>query len=1387
MLTLYTTGESAKAIFERAGLPNEVLGRIWGLSDREGKGSLDMTEFIIAMHLVTSYKARALTSLPSVLPPGLYEAAARRGAPAPPGSRGAAAPQSALPRQFTGPQRAQSPLARAPYAATPPPPMSAQTTGSWLITPQEKAKYDQFFNGVDTTGAGFLNGEQAVRFFSDSGLPEDTLAQIWDLADINSEGRLSRDEFAVAMYLIRQERSKPAGSASLPAFLPQALIPPSMRNQPRAIPQTTAPAFDNAANTSQLPKSAAENLFGLDASPPKPAAPAPIQTAQTTGPPPAFGMSLNKDGFSSNPSSPPPASPQRAFPPQPAAASSMFKPFMPSSAFGASLAAQHTGSSNASAQPQQQRAMPPPSSTMDDLLGEAPEAETKNINPDTTELANMSNQIGNLRNQMQEVQVKKDTHSRDVTAMTNQKRDLEQRLQQFRAQYEQEVRTVKTLEEQLTASRNDTLRLSQEFAAIQATHKDLSSQHQTVAQQLAADQQENATLKQRISQFNAEIAQLKPQVEKMRSDARQQRGMVAINKKQLSTNEGERDNLNGEMATLQTEAEERALFQQQHHEREQKLQERETLHQTREMQLQEIAKQHQDRERQLQERESQHQQELELHRQQVEQLQQHMIQHQHDTEQYQQLHQQHQQLQQQHQRLQQDHTALQQASPSQRALPQDHVQEQSREIISPQPKSGVISPALTGGSSTNPFFRGAGASTMSPGGTVTSPPASRAFDDLFGPAFSSPQQSESTAAPSTSFRANEPALSGQSVSSEGRPTPSATPPLSTNDQEVPPVPESRQFTPGLLPMRNLQREASFDSSVRAAAPESVADDGSVAAAPVTSPFGSSLASPFDGKNAYDNPSFGHEGATTPPAQVSGPAFQELNPTDSQSRELGEDHEPLHEAEEHMPGAFPEDTTTPMTTQITDPSQADDFESAFAGFGESAQSKGKAPADDAFEPATAQEPHAASRGVNSEFPAIRELAHDDDSDSDSDRGFDDDFSAGPSAGNGAPLEPVMSSHIEHAHPEDARNVTDLPPITAQTSPPSYEDTVPHRSGSNGNVPPEFQNLLPSREDPTNDITPHSVPEAVSRNLTTAGSDGYHGVGSGITSEFTDVGAESAASITTAALPPVTSHATSNEFDDFADFDDLSEAQEATGETSGFGNDSEIRGDEFNPTFDSPGHFSPTYFNNSTASPESTPVTQRSQFSAAPANGFGGFGTSSYAQMPIASPFGGTQPAETSGSHDWDAIFSGLDSNPAVTTNPVGDSPAFDTTARGTTTSPTTWSGISSQPGAPVFPNDRNKDIFGGGASNAFSSPTESTFAGANNSTFGSTSAGASAGAAPSASTSTNLKPEKPVLGRAITTTGEHDDPTVKRLTGMGFSRDKAVKALEDCDYNVDRVC
>lgn len=485
-------------------------------------------EFIIAMHLLTSMKTGSLRSLPNVLPAPLYEAATRHGSPvirqSPQNTGPPAIP--AIPRQMSGSTqgRTGSPLGRPPIG----PQGTGQAGGDWAVAAADKTRFDQIFNDLDKGNKGYITGEEAVPFFSQSNLPEDSLAQIWDLSDVSSTGHLSRDEFAVAMYLIRQLRGNRSGA--LPTTLPQNLIPPSMRNrQPNLAsafdPPPAAPApVPVPAPAPAAPKSAMDDLFGLnDSMAPTPAFAEPQPTGGSTASDPFAGGA--------------PSSPVR-----PTTSSNKFTPFIPSSSFGRGLTNIPTGNSTPSSSQQ--------AGASDDLLGDNDPEATKKLTGETTELANLSNQITSLSKQMQDTQVKRTATQNELNQANSQKVNFEQRLSQLRTLYEKEASDTRALEEQLRNARNETKKLQGECMTLEGTYSDVQTQHQQTLAALQADQQENTKLRERIRVVNGEIAQLKPQIEKLKSDARQQKGLVAINKKQLSTTESERDKLKNEAEEL---------------------------------------------------------------------------------------------------------------------------------------------------------------------------------------------------------------------------------------------------------------------------------------------------------------------------------------------------------------------------------------------------------------------------------------------------------------------------------------------------------------------------------------------------------------------------------------------------------------------------------------------------------------------------------------------------------------------------------------------------------------------------------------------------------------------------------------------------------------------
>lgn len=88
-----------------------------------------------------------------------------------------------------------------------------------------KLKYTQLFNVHDKTRSGFLSGLQARGILMQTKTPQQILAQIWALADVNHDGKLSCEEFVLALYLCELFVT----GQTLPAQLPPELIPPSFR------------------------------------------------------------------------------------------------------------------------------------------------------------------------------------------------------------------------------------------------------------------------------------------------------------------------------------------------------------------------------------------------------------------------------------------------------------------------------------------------------------------------------------------------------------------------------------------------------------------------------------------------------------------------------------------------------------------------------------------------------------------------------------------------------------------------------------------------------------------------------------------------------------------------------------------------------------------------------------------------------------------------------------------------------------------------------------------------------------------------------------------------------------------------------------------------------
>merc|ERR1719209_838112 len=95
----------------------------------------------------------------------------------------------------------------------------------WEIPLKSRAGYMAQFQANDKAKTGQLAAVQAKNLLLGTGLAQQTLAGVWNLADIDKDGKLNTEEFCVAMHLCEQfQKGEP-----LPPQLPVSLIPPQMR------------------------------------------------------------------------------------------------------------------------------------------------------------------------------------------------------------------------------------------------------------------------------------------------------------------------------------------------------------------------------------------------------------------------------------------------------------------------------------------------------------------------------------------------------------------------------------------------------------------------------------------------------------------------------------------------------------------------------------------------------------------------------------------------------------------------------------------------------------------------------------------------------------------------------------------------------------------------------------------------------------------------------------------------------------------------------------------------------------------------------------------------------------------------------------------------------
>ncbi|XP_022228793.2 epidermal growth factor receptor substrate 15-like 1 isoform X2 [Drosophila obscura] len=268
-------GDKVKGVLMESKLPMNLLGTIWDLADQDKDGNLDKHEFIVAMHLV--YQTLQKRTVPSVLPPELRKAGGAGPPPKPampPPPAGAAMPRAPsgegfgdsgfvanFPKDIAPPAAIPMPVAVPPMTRIPPVgavssqpliqtdpliPIGAPVTANadWVVTPSELNRFEEIFRQSDLDKDGLVSGLEVKDIFIKSGIPQRSLADIWALCDTNQSGKLTVDQFALAMWFVERKQR----GVDPPHVLTANMVPPSMRSTVSGVDmqlQETKPTYSN--------------------------------------------------------------------------------------------------------------------------------------------------------------------------------------------------------------------------------------------------------------------------------------------------------------------------------------------------------------------------------------------------------------------------------------------------------------------------------------------------------------------------------------------------------------------------------------------------------------------------------------------------------------------------------------------------------------------------------------------------------------------------------------------------------------------------------------------------------------------------------------------------------------------------------------------------------------------------------------------------------------------------------------------------------------------------------------------------------------------------------------------------------------------------------------
>jgi len=181
-------------------------------------------------------------------------------------------------------------------------------------------------------------------------------------------------------------------------------------------------------------------------------------------------------------------------------------------------------------------------------------ASSTTINDHSAEIGNLQNHLQSTTRSLENTTTERSNVEATVQNQAAQLSALQIQLSSAKAAYETESRLLATLRERFSNQSSEIQKANEEIIRAESDLSAVRVEKAEVEQGLLRDKEEVRELQRKMTETGSTIEVTKVEIEKARKEAKQQKGLLAIAKKQLASREAERAKLAQELQEATAEA-----------------------------------------------------------------------------------------------------------------------------------------------------------------------------------------------------------------------------------------------------------------------------------------------------------------------------------------------------------------------------------------------------------------------------------------------------------------------------------------------------------------------------------------------------------------------------------------------------------------------------------------------------------------------------------------------------------------------------------------------------------------------------------------------------------------------------------------------------------------